>query len=244
VGTEIMLDYAIRQLQKKRIGIVYSTDAAGQSILTTVTRQLAARNMQPAISQALDITATDMSSQALAVKRANAEAVVVQVLGQAGARLAAEFAKLGYRPQILGMSAYNSPRVIQLMGEAGEGLISIAYYHPADSDKPGMQEYRDTMKKYYPDDQLGVEQGLGYSSAAIVVDVLSKIKGDVTSETIVKALEESGPFDQKIAPPVKFAPFTTCGSNPMCRRGQDSAYLVQVKNGKAVPITEFTNVKR
>jgi len=238
-----MVDYAINTLKESKIAIVYSTDAAGQSINTTVTKQLADRKLQPTISQAVDITATDLSSQALKVKQSGAVAVVVQLIGAAGAKLTAEFAKLDYHPQILGMSAYNSPSTIKLMGPAGEGLIAIAYYYPADSAKGGTPEFRQVMAKYFPQDQLGVNQGLGYSSAALLVDVMKKIQGEVNAASIFKSFENNGPFDQKIAPPAKFAPFSQCSSNVNCRRGQTQAYLIQIKDGKSAPLTDFTAPK-
>jgi branched-chain amino acid transport system substrate-binding protein len=240
ISVTLLLQYSIDTLHKNKIAVLYSSDQGGQDINAVVGKYLAGRGLKPVITLPIDTSATDVSSQALNVKQTDADLVLIQVFGTAGTRLVQEFAKQGYAPQIVGMTAFNDPTTIKLMGAAGDGIIAFATYYPPDADKPGMADFREQMHKYYPKDPLGLNAEMQWSAMAVMTNAIAKIDGPITSQSIFAMLESGQTFDQVVGPPVKWASFATCATNPLCRRGPTQAYLVQIRNGTSKPVTEMS----
>ena len=70
-----------------------------------------------------------------------------------------------------------------------------------------------------------------YAGAMAVADVLKKIKGDVTSESIASAFENAGTIDTGILPPLTWSKDQHLGTTDVQR--------VEVKDGKWVAVGDF-----
>lgn len=59
---------------------------------------------------------------------------------------------------------------------------------------PIIQEYQALMKKYYPNEQLGFISLEAFLSAKVLVNAISRIKGDITRKKLIYALQTTPPY--------------------------------------------------
>jgi branched-chain amino acid transport system substrate-binding protein len=121
--------------------------------------------------------------------------------------------------------------LIKLAGDAAEGFHAISLTKPALDPSPAMKKYREALEKYAPKEQPSVNSATNYANAKAFAEVAKTIKGDITSESIVKAFENAGSIKTGILPPLKWSADQHLGT--------DQVQRIQVKNGKWVAIGDF-----
>jgi ABC-type branched-subunit amino acid transport system substrate-binding protein len=123
--------------------------------------------------------------------------------------------------------------LIKLAGKAAEGFHAISLTKPALDPSPAMEKYREALAKYAPKEQPSVNSATNYANAMAFGEVAKKIKGDITSDSIVKAFETAGTIETGILPPLQWSAKDHLGT--------DEVQRIQVKDGKWVAIGDFTH---
>lgn len=94
---------------------------------------------------------------------------------------------------------------ISLGGTAVEGMRAMSFTVPPTADSPAVDEYRQALKKYYPDQVPDFMSLMGWSFAKTFVEALSRVKGPLTRANLIKSLESLNQYETGILPPVTFS---------------------------------------
>jgi ABC-type branched-subunit amino acid transport system substrate-binding protein len=108
-------------------------------------------------------------------------------------------------------------------------VVTEVVPHPVIGDTAVAQEYQADLKKIDPDANPGSTSLEGYIAARILVLAMEKIRGPLTREAIVDAVEGLGQFDVGLGEPLKFGP----GDHQACHH----VWLTSLQDGGFAPFT-------
>jgi branched-chain amino acid transport system substrate-binding protein len=121
--------------------------------------------------------------------------------------------------------------LLKLAGSAAEGFHSVAFTKPAQDPSPAMEAYRTALKKYAPSEQPSSNSATAYAGAMAFAKVLKTIKGDITPQSISKAMGAAGTIDTGMLPPLQWSADKHLGTDELQR--------VTIKDGKFVAEGDF-----
>jgi len=119
-----------------------------------------------------------------------ADAVLLVVYPKPAAVLIRDTLKLGYKPIWVGQTAIQDlPQLQEQVGIPGalERFVSITSI-PAHPDDPEMAEWRERIKRLFPNDALSVFNLMGIGSGMVVVEALKRAGPEPTREKFLQAL--------------------------------------------------------
>jgi branched-chain amino acid transport system substrate-binding protein len=89
----------------------------------------------------------------------------------------------------------SAPLAKELGGDAAKVIVTQVVPYPDGTDVPLVGEYREDLRRLEPGAQSGFGSLEGYIAARVFCHALERIKGSVTREAIVDALEGLGEFN-------------------------------------------------
>ena len=209
----------------RRLAVFFSEDAFGQQAADLIKRVAAERkDFEVVLSTSAALRATDLTAPALAVRRSNADSVLV--LSAAGATMAGTFVRklreLGSTLPIYGSAALAQPATVRAAGDAAEAMTMAAVFNPHEAGP--LQPLFDALAPH------GGAQGfgslLGAASAATIIEGLKA--GATDGATLRDAMERLPPFTPFSAGTVQYTPEDHDGW------GAKNLLLVTVRNGRFV----------
>jgi branched-chain amino acid transport system substrate-binding protein len=216
-----------QKLHYKRIFAVYARDFAGEVVnATSVINPL--KTMGASVDVSTVLTAnTDYAPVITQLKQYGPDAIYMGLNGPQAGSFMQQAASLGVHIPAFGMPPTETSQLISNGGSAVEGMIFPADYNPDLSTSLNKTFVSDYTKKYgsAPDDYAA----LGYSSAEILAQAISKISGTVTRSKIQKSLSTTRQYDVVVG--------SGTASFAAQRFGNYSVEYITVKNGKFVPYT-------
>ncbi|MEH7380435.1 ABC transporter substrate-binding protein [Bacillus sp. JJ1533] len=232
-GGPALVEYAVKDLGAKRIAMVYQNDSWGKPAYEFAKKKLNSLGQEFVAVVNFEPDAGNMSTQFHQIQKADPDAVILYAMGSQAAQFVNEVGNSGLDWDILGADGINSPDWVELVGENGEGVISLSNYHTLDS--PEMEWVKGLHEKYgYPTPTPN--SLMGTSAALVFVEAAKMIKGEITSEALLEAMENIKNFDQNnIGPEISFGKLE---EGPDSRRGQTDLVIVQVQNGRFETITK------
>ena len=179
-----------------------------------------------------ELSDTDLSSQALKLKSSGAEVVILWSTAKHAATLLKESAKVAYKPQFLATSTLSDPILFKLAGDAWNGTI-IANWMPmvTDDANEGIKLYKEALAKFAPNQVIGNFTLAGFILAEPLVEGLRRAGRDLTTDSLIAALEGIEHFNGKFVHDLTFSRED--------RQGLDSIYFIQAKNGKLAKISDW-----
>ena len=202
---ESMADYAMTKLGAKRIAIFFQNDQFGKDQRDGAVEYLKKKNMTPAAEASYVPADVDISAQTIALRQANPDAVLLAVIPKHGSLFMKEAQKLGWKPKVVGHNTMADPVVIDLAGDALEG-IHVNLMTAVDSmDRPQVRLANDILAKYSPKTKPGYYPYLGMAGAVIFVEGAKKAGKDLTREKLIKALEDSKRIETGLVPPLEWS---------------------------------------
>lgn len=172
----------------KKIAMLNDSTGYGVSGKEELERQAPGKGFEVVAWETFGPNDTDMTPQLTRIKAAGAGAVIVWNATPASAIIAKNFKQLGLTALQIQSTAFVSPRLLSLAGDAAEGVILTGYKLPivddlaaGDPQKKVVSEYRDAYVKRY-----GKEPN---PFGALVQDAFT---------ALIKVLESSGPDREKI----------------------------------------------
>lgn len=236
---KIAVDYIVeKDGTDAKIAFFYQDDEMGYDGLRGFEAQMKKYGIQPVAQVSYKRGSIDVSSQALKMKSANPDWVIVHSMWGACSKLLKEAKKIGWQPQFLGISGTADAIVLKLAADAanyGKPFMGVLLNHPWDGDSAGANEYRAALKKYKPKAKTGTFSFWGYGFAKIFIEGLRRIDGEPTREKLVQALESFKGFDTGVFPPLTWG--------PNLRRGSKGGTIVVKKGNTFVPVTGWRYVK-
>jgi len=222
-------DYAIRVLGAKKI--VQISQAGSPSGPQSVNDRLKEAGLSVVGEEVYKITETDFSSMIMRLKNKNPDFCVFGTITRPGSLMAKEAQKQGWKPTLGFMShaSITDVEFVRLAGEAAEGFLALEVMKSPDSNDPEVVEFRERLKKYYPDIEPGMFAMYGYVSAKIFCEAMKKAGKEPNRDKLITAIESMSGVNIGFMAPLTFSPTQ--------HQGNMNARVVKVKGGKWIPIT-------
>ena len=252
---ELLTRYAIEKMGKKKIAIAYQNDDYGKQGLEGAQYELAKKGMKLVAEIPVAVTDTDMRPHVQALKKADADMVLLFVTPGAVARLIGTGKAMKFTPQWMSTTTCGDfPLMMAITKGLYEGVIS-AGFGMADPSKVGSiadinNPELPLMKKYKEDaydkfaakgERWGMTYLAGFGYAEPLVEALKRSGRDLTRERLVEELEKMQNF-KGIMANISYKPFDP--KDPMSRLGQKEVFLQQcMEGGKSKILTDWVETE-
>ncbi|MDY7033992.1 MAG: ABC transporter substrate-binding protein [Thermodesulfobacteriota bacterium] len=138
------------------------------------------------------LSAIDVTSQVLSMKRAGTTHVLIHHVAPGAAAVLKDMKKFGLDIPLFGTSAACTEDVIRIGGEASEKFVGASPYSSWYEDIPGMAKVREISLTYNPDAEKSYRiksYSMGWVIPLILYEGLKRAGKDVNGEKLVAALE-------------------------------------------------------
>ncbi len=194
--TEAWVKHLTEDLKIKKIAIFYQDDAFGRAGLSGFKKAMEKRSMEIAAEGTYERNTVAVKSALLTLRRAEPEAVVM-----VGAyKPSAEFIKLsrqvGFNPVFVNISFVGASALAQELGQDGEGVIvSQVVPFPWDASLKVVADYQAAIKAVDANAKPEFVSLEGYLVGRLAIAALEKAGKDVTRESFLKVIKDTGTFD-------------------------------------------------
>ena len=193
--TEAWIDHLTKDLGISRIAILYQDDAFGLTGLEGVQKAMAKRNISLVASGSFRRNTVAIKSTLLDIMKAQPEAVVTV----APYKPVAQFVRVAHQVQLhalfVAISFVGSDSLAKELGSAGTGVIvSQVVPSPWDASLPVIAAYQRAIGETDPNAKPGFVSLEGYLVGRLAVEALKRIKGEMTREALLDAINEA-PFN-------------------------------------------------
>jgi branched-chain amino acid transport system substrate-binding protein len=186
----------------KRVAIVGHADEWAKSKSEAFKAVAKQANLEIVADETLEKNVTDSAAQVLAIKRANADAVVLLTYPGPTAAFLRDAHKYSLKAKFVGN---NSLIDLGALAERVGNLdaLQTTFITATIVGAIGSQElapYEKMLKKHFPKDTIKADSFYGTASAITVVEALKRAGKDLTREKFIDALEKMQGFNAGIAP--------------------------------------------
>ena len=223
---KILTQYAIKDLGKKKIAVLWQNSDMGKQGLKGVKEQVQASGGQLVFDASHEAKAVDFATPVLNAKAQGAEAVIIYTTLAETAGILKEMAKQGLTAVPLTSYVNADPvNLPKLAGEAAVGLVTGGWVPVADPTNPDIKKFNEIYAKYNNGEQPNAYSTSGFIAAELLVKGLQDSGKDVTREKFIAALEALKNWNGIMAKDISYGPGD--------RRGSTAFYLNKVeKNAK------------
>lgn len=202
----VMVDYIVKEKGLKKWGVFYQDDDYGKEVLRGTTVQLEKHGLKPMATETYKRGSIDVSGQVAKLRAAGVDVVMLGTVYREGAPFLREKEKLGWDVLTAGISPTATQTFVDLAGSSGLGHLNTFSNPSVDSDRPGVVEFRNLMKKFFPDEKLSEEALYGFIATKTFVAGLQAAGRNLTRETLIKGLESLKDYDNGITDLITFGP--------------------------------------
>ncbi len=160
---------------------------------------------------------TDYAPVVSSVRAAAPDAVMLIVPAPEAAAYLKEAKLQGVAAPAYGYAPTASSTTVTLAGDAAEGFRAVSLTKVPSDPSPEMQQFRDAMAKYAPDQPADFSTLLGYANAAVFAEIAKTINGPITAESLVAAYENAGNVSTGVAPDMSFSDTVHIGTREVLR---------------------------
>ncbi len=228
---KILTRYAVEELGKQRIAVIYQNDQYGDNGRRGVIDALAEMGMSPVATVSYELTDGDLSVQALRIGQANADAVILYATPTHGAMAAGALAQLNPRPQVLSSFTLADPIMAVLAGEAWNGVIVPSYF-PYPQHDAKVARVLEILVERDPDlAQMSFNALAGVTFLEPLLEGLRRAGPNVTRESFRDAMETIQDWDGELLRGITFGPGR--------RQGLNRIFLSRMVNGVPQQLTDW-----
>jgi branched-chain amino acid transport system substrate-binding protein len=168
--------YFSETLKARSVAVVYVNNDFGKGGRDVITKSMEAAGIKVAADLSTDQGQVDFSSTVLKAKQVNADALFVYLNEEESARILKELRKQGYDKPVVGETTLANDKVIELAGEAANGVVAHVGLTP-DAPNPTVQAF---AKKYFDEykvkpDHNAMKGYTGMHAAKAIFDKAGKI---------------------------------------------------------------------
>lgn len=237
IETKVFYDFAVNELDAKRIAIVYQNDDFGQEGFEATQEIRDDYDAEVVIEVPTIASSDDFSTEAQKVRDADVDTVIMISTPNPAAKLKQEFHKIGLTDvnYIVSSVGGNDASLYQLAGEeVWEGTYSAGTIpmpdDPEFKDSEAMQDYVELFGAAYPEDNNSGFPQVGYAAAEVLVEILERAGDDLTNETFKEAAYTLEQWDDGI-----YAGVTFDEDN---HYGLTSLFITRAQSGQIEKISE------
>ncbi|MFO8049376.1 MAG: ABC transporter substrate-binding protein [Desulfosudaceae bacterium] len=237
---DLLFDYAVKELGKKRVAIVYQDDSYGHTGLAGARQALQRHDLSLVAEVPIKLKDIDMSKAVAELRQAEADAVLIWISPFTALHLMKVAEKMNYEPQWLGSSTLSMFSVFYKLSRGlVEGLITPNFQT---DDQAKLDYVRQAHDRLDPEEPFSTAYMLGFAVGDLLVEGLQRCGPDPTRQGLVKALEGINADNyQSFTKAFTYEPFDP--DDPMCRLGTRELFLQQcMAGGKAKKITGWASI--
>ncbi|MGJ5178857.1 ABC transporter substrate-binding protein [Bradyrhizobium oligotrophicum] len=189
----IYAKYILENYPNAKIGILYQNDDLGKDYVKGLKDGLGAKAGMIVKELSYEVSDPTVDSQLVTLKASGADLFYNMSTPKFAAQSIRKAAELGWKPvHILEVNATGVGQVLVPAGlENAKDIISVAYgkdpLDPQWADDEGMKRYKAFMAKYAPgEDANSGYATYGYSTAALLVQILKQCGDELTRANIMK----------------------------------------------------------
>ena len=177
--------YLKETVHAKSVAMIWVNNDFGKGGRDTMKKALDELGIKTAADIVTDPGQVDFTAPVLKAKQANADALFVYTNEEEAARALRELKKQGYDKPIIGETTLTGQKVIELAGDAANGITGHVGLTP-DAPDPAIKDFdkKFTAEYHYRSDHNGMK---GYSAAYILKAVTEKI-GKFDSKAFAAAM--------------------------------------------------------
>ena len=222
----VLVDYVVNELGKTRVGVIYQNDDFGESGFVGAQVALEKHGLNVVEAVSVEVPDTDLSSHAIRLRESGAEAILMWLTPRHATIIVGAVGRLGYEPQWLASSVLADTELMYDLTEgAWEGVIFAAIGELANSAHPLIEQYREASARIVPEERASEFFLSGFRYAEPLIEGLRRAGRDLTTESLVTALESLDGF-QGIG-----APLTYTNNR---RQGTRATFLARTIDGEHV----------
>ena len=188
----------VEKLGAKRIAILTIDNDFGRALTEGFKSYLKGKDVEIVFEDKYPLGETEFKAVLERIKEANPDVLFASAYYKEAASLVRQAKEVGLKAQIVGQEGYDSPKFLELAGDAAEGVIIVTDLNRDDEREIVQKFLREYEKEYgLPADMVG-------ASAFDAVQILAWAieKGGPTTEGIIKALKELKDFDKALTGPI------------------------------------------
>jgi len=229
-----LVRFAKEVFNAKTVAVLYQNDPSGKTHLEGINSVLDKYGVKVVSAQGYTPKEIDVSAQVVAMKDANPDAVICSCAPEPAAKFYTERKKLGWNVPVVNVFFGKSPKVPELAGkDAVEGIYFTTIFRDFDSPAPQIQQAKEILKKYYPQEDPDPIHLWGFASAQVFTEAMKRMgKDNITRDRLVETLEGMKDWKGSVVPDITIGK----GNAPEHFIVKDMSYVVY-KNGK---FQEFT----
>jgi ABC-type branched-subunit amino acid transport system substrate-binding protein len=194
--TESWVKHLTEDLKIGKIAIFYQDDAYGRAGLSGFKKALDKRKMEIVAEATYERNTVAVKSGLLALKRAEPEAVVIVGAYKPVAEFIKLSRKVGFNPVFVNISFVGANALAKELGPDGKDVIvSQVVPFPGDASLQVVADYQAALKVLDPKAEPEFVSLEGYLVGRLAIAALEKAGKDVTRETLLKTIKETGKFD-------------------------------------------------
>jgi len=211
--SEAAISYFVDSLNLKKIAVMYQEDDFGLAVLSGAQLALGRRNMAPVAIETYIRGTVDVENAMRVIKSSTAEAVIMVGTYRPLAKFIkisqdADYSPYFHSVSFVGLEAFTKELIDkQKINPAMLDKIIVTQVVPSPfSEKlPGVKDYRELIKKYYPYDEPNSVALEGFINARVLVEALEKAGKDLGREKFIEALESMHNFDIGIGKQISYS---------------------------------------
>ena len=177
--------YLQETVKAKTVAVIYVNNDFGKGGRDAIVKALEGRGVKVVADISTDPGQVDFSGPVLKVKQSNADALFVYTNEEESARALRELRKQGYDKPIVGESTLTNEKVIELAGDAANGVVAHVGL-TADAPNPTVQAF---VKKYEAEYKTRPDHNAmkGYTGMHAIKAVQDKV-GKLDQKAFAKAM--------------------------------------------------------
>ena len=189
----IYAKYILANYPDAKIGILYQNDDLGKDYVKGLKDGLGAKASMIVSEASYELSDPTVDAQIVKLKAAGATLLYDMSTPKFGAQAIKKLAELGWKPvHIIDINATSVGQTLVPAGlDNAKDIISLNYgkdpLDPQWADDPGMKKYKEFMAKYAPgEDATSNIAVYGYSTTALLVQILKQCGDDLTRANVMK----------------------------------------------------------
>ncbi|MEX2104681.1 MAG: ABC transporter substrate-binding protein, partial [Bacilli bacterium] len=182
-----MADYAVNDLKKKNIAVLYVDIDYGKSIKTAFKAETEKLGAKVVIERPFKMGNNDFSSVLTAVKDTNPDALYVVGYYNEAAAIVRQAKEAGINAQLLGVDGFDSPKFLELGKTNTEGSTFTTSFFTSD-DRPVVQNFVKLWHDKFKNEP-GMLSAQSYDATNIILESLKKVGAD--TEKLKQAINET-----------------------------------------------------
>ena len=187
------MEKLVEKTGAKKVAIIYGNDDVfTKSGFDTMKEEAEKMGLDIVTIETFQKGQSDYNAQLTKIKSKNPDFILASALYNEGAVIMDQARKMGIDVPFLGGNGFNSPEVIQIAGEAADGLV-VATPWFGDKQDPKVQEFNEKYKEKYGElpDQFAAQ---AYDALYIYAEALKKAGGE-DRDAFRDALAETKDFE-------------------------------------------------